>query len=228
MKLQSIVIGALAVVVVGQAATRCFEDRARRKEKIAAANALADASRTERFLRGQLQVATRYIHQGPIGRDRDTPRGTAVKVTVDVALEPDTARGAAPPQPVAFTGNALRFQSSWGNPDSIGLRITADVTIGPVAPIADTVPLADVFYTVAWAPARYTFDVSCEGPNARVVVAGPQWRDITIERGKMAEEVCHPTPSWQPFSLRVPSLPWAAGLVTGGVLLCRFVLCGRD
>lgn len=224
MKLKDVAIAGLLVIVAGQAVTSCVERRRRRAERVAAANELADHSRTEYWLRGQLVVAARYLHQGTVQLDQSQRRQRQQAVlAVGLRFERDTLRRALAVQPTV-TDSAVRVKSHL---DTNGVHVQTDVVIAGVGPIVGMTPAARVFYDVAIAPIDLQVGVSCEGPNARVLVTGPRWSDLTISNGTMTADVCNPAPpEWQPFTLRAPSVPTAGILFGAGVLACKLNLFG--
>lgn len=214
-------IYALLAIVLLQQAFLYMGQRARRAERINAANALAAHSTTERRYVAQLQIATRYIRQGQVALEkalRDRP--ATPKVAVDARLEARRDTATVSP-PLVADGTSVHFTAGFGSLDTMGYHIENDVTIAGVGPILGAEPRVDINYDVTLAAALYKVRVSCEGPNARVAIAGPRWRGITIDStSAVSEDVCNrPAPSWQPFTLRAPSLPWAAALVGLGFVL---------
>lgn len=220
MTLERAAIAVLVLVVAGQQLRSCVDARARRAERLAAANQLATSAVQQDWLSGQLRVAARYLVQGQVQldqtqRDRDQQAVLAVGLRVQV----DALRGRVDVAP-QLSDSGVRVVSGWGRLPIHGVHVESDVLVRGVAPIAGQEPAAVVGYRVQLAPVDLRVGLSCEGANARVLVTGPRWSTLTLSPGTISAAVCNPAPpAWRPFTLRAPSLPWAAGLVGLGYIL---------
>ena len=219
MTLERAAIVALLVVVAGQAAASCVARGHWRTERLAAANTLADRAAQENWLRGQLRVAVRYVHQGQVElHESQRERNQQAKLAASFELEAQELRGRVGTTSV-FAGDTVTFYSTFGRLDSTGFLVEAQTRVWPMRPVPP--PRSDVFYRVQLAPVPLQVGFACVGPNGRFYVTAPRNRPLQLERGVVAADVCNPPPPrWEPFSLRrPPSLPWMAALVGVGFVL---------
>lgn len=219
MKLERVAIAVLLVIVAGQAIAGCADRRRRRAERIAAANTLADAARQEDWLRGQLRVAVRYVHQGQVQLDAtQRERNQQALLATTLRLEARELHGDVAVQP-QILGDSLKVRSEWGNLDTNGVHVAAQLAVSGVAPIAGRPIAGTMFFDVTLAPVALQLGFACVGPNARFYATGPRYQPLVLERGVVDPKICNPPPpSYQLLSLRVPSLPWAVILFGGGLL----------
>jgi hypothetical protein len=175
-------------------------------------NAAAERDTTIHYLRDTLGVSRRQAQQ--------------LKVDLDQATHDKNERGAALVQLSVVLANIHleREGTTVAVPD--GLRLTSQVDTAGVH------ARADVQLTLIPAPARalwvwdvrrdpigLTVDFSCRGDTALAHVVGPTWASIGITRAVQSPQFCNPPPRWNPLAFQLPSLPVAAVLILGGVLV---------
>lgn len=217
MKLERIAIAVLLLLVAGQAMAGCMERRGRRRERLSAANELADRAQQETWYKGQLQVAVRYLHQGQVQLDEtQRERDQQAKLAMVFRLEAQELRGKVAAAP-AVAGDTARLATEFGDLDSSGFHVRSITAIWPVRAVGPLQGAAA--YHVELAPVALQVGFACVGPNARFYVTAPRSRPIVLERGTVAAHVCNPPPPpYQLLSLRAPSLPWSAVLFGAGIL----------
>lgn len=180
----------------------------RREEKLHRLRVEAERDTQVNYLKGQLRVATRLVVQK--------------NVELSLALRVPKARpvvAATVTQPVRDVPVELRLPASDTlrlAVDSAGLHLRVDVMPPPPEwrvsghVWADSVPLTVAFH--------------CQKDGAgRATVAGPTWASVALTDLQMDEGICNPKPSWSMISLKPPSLLWAGALITGTVLVIRFL-----
>lgn len=219
MKLERVAIAVLLVVVASQAIASCVDRRRRREERIAAANQLAASATQEDHVSGQLRIAMRYMYQGQVQLDRtQRERDQQAILAAAFQVEARELSGAAAIQP-SFANDVLHIHSEWGSPDTNGVHVAADAALAGVAPIVGQPITGQMYFNVTLAPIPLKLGMACVGPNARFYVTGPRYAALVLERGIVTADVCNRAPpAWQPLSLRLPSLPWAAILFGGGLV----------
>ena len=218
MKLGRVAIAVLLVIVAGQSIAGCMERRGRRRERLAAANELADRAQQENWLKGQLRVAVRYVHQGQVQLDESQrERDQQAKLAATFQLEAAELAGKVAAAPVA-AGDTASLRSEFGDLDSTGFHVLSQANIWPVRVVGAL--KGETLYRVELAPVPIKVGFACVGPNARFYVSAPRGRPLTLVGGVADPAICNPPPpAWQPFTLRAPSLPWSIILFGGGFLL---------
>jgi len=102
--------------------------------------------------------------------------------------------------------------------DSLGLEVGAEVTI-PRSLEAPTWT-----WSVAREPLSLSLGLQCEGPMAAAYITGPPWASIAIDSVAQQAGICNPLPPrWQPFELKLPSIP-----VTGALLVIGYFLGSKE
>ena len=194
-----------------------------REQRIETANARAAADTSKLRIRAEgdtaVAVAERLAFQTEVSlREafRDSVERMAL-ATARVRLEADSLRrvaeGAAA---IVDSAGNLTAAGRLDARDSLGLEVDAEVVIP-----ADR-SLLPVWTWKVW---RQTIDLelalSCEGDLAVAQLAGPSWLPLAIDSVAQRPELCIPPVrlGWNPFSMRIPSLPWAVVLVTVGYVL---------
>ena len=203
-----------------------------RTERIAAANLLAAKDTTlvavKRDGDRQIQVARRLAFQervalaeyftDSISRLTDSLELVG-KAAANLAIEAAELRaeraGAAA---VVDTAGNLVAADTLDAADTLGVTVSAEVTI----PLLRSAPTS-WRWELARAEIPLTFTLHCEGPYAVSQLAGPTWAALRIDSVVQDERICHPpvARTWRPFALELPSLPVAALLVVGGVVVGR-------
>lgn len=223
MKLERIAIAVLLVIVAGQAVSSCIDRGRRRAERIASANALAGAAKQEDWFRGQLRVAVRYTYQGQVQLDQtQRERNQMAVLAATFRLEAQELRGQVTAAPTA-AGDTVRYVSEFGKLEgdsATGFLVRTDVRVWPVvtaSPLQGT-----AWYAVKLAPVPLKMGFACVGPNGRFYVTAPRYQQVTIDSATVSADVCNPpAPRWQPFQMRLPSLPVAVALIFLGWQLHR-------
>jgi hypothetical protein len=175
---------------------------AARQERLKRLNAEAHADTTVQFLRGQLRVATRLIVQVKKVKP-PTPVAGRVVSTAAVTLPAESTHvvGAKPD-----SADSILIVSHGG-----GLHLSLMVHAPPPQWTwrgemwRDTVTLRTI--------------VSClPSGAARLTVTGPREQPLVLGALEQRADVCNPSPTWNPISLRPPSLVWV-GAITAVVLV---------
>jgi hypothetical protein len=190
---------------------------------LATANAKAARDTTRTHFVGRLAIAERLIVQKQVELDAALRReGQRAQALVRLTLERDSL--------VAQVAAVVAIDTSAGVPgvelhavldarDSLGVYLSQQTSVRGVLPIIAT-PTAATRFEVYTEPVALDVAVSCQEHDAIAQVSGPRWAKIDLKRVEAQPEICNPKPpSWHPFSLRAPSLPWAAGLVGLGFVL---------
>ncbi len=188
------VAAAIALGVVG--VIQHYRNAAAR-ERLLRLNVAAEADSTHHFLRGQLQVATRLAVQTQLAHRAVAT--VTIRVPGAMVTRVDTLR----------VTDTLRAQL-----DTNGVHVAAVVALLPPPP------------TWTWSlvqdPLQYrvTFE-GCHEHAARVRVAGPRWQAVQLVDVQQDKNICNRPPGWNFFSIKPPSLPWAAALIFVGWELHR-------
>lgn len=109
--------------------------------------------------------------------------------------------------------------------DSLGVRAAAVVSIPRIVVTLPQGETSSASWTwhVERLPMSLELALHCEGSFAVAQLAGPPWAGLELARVAQDETICNPLPrrSWNPFAVELPSLPFAALLVGGGILVGR-------
>lgn len=218
MKLERIAIAVLLVVCAGQAITGCLDRRRDRERTLAAANALADATAQGEWLKGQWRVTFRYLNQAKVELDEtQRERDQQAILAATFRLEAKQLRGQVSAAPMLVVDTA-QLETEFGDLDSAGFHVASIAQIWPVRPIGEL--HGQAVYRVELAPVPLQVGFACVGANGRFYVTAPRNRPLVLEKGVVDPDVCNPPPPpWNPLSLKAPSLPWAALLFGGGILI---------
>jgi len=172
---------------------------AARSERLKRLNGEAEADSTHHFLRGQLQIATRLIVQKPL------PHGAVATVTLHV-----------PGVTVTKTDILTPADTLHAHLDTNGVHVSAMVVLKPLPVTWDWKLRQD---SLSY---RVTFQ-GCHDHAAQVQVEGPRWQAIQLADLQQDPNLCNPKPSWNPISLKPPSLVWTGAIITGTVLVLRLI-----
>jgi len=168
---------------------------AARAERLLRLNAQAEADSTHHFLQNQLQIATRLITQKPLPQHATAT--VTIRVPGDTVVRVDTV----------LVGDTLRAHL-----DTNGVHVGAVVAVLPPATWRWTLRQDPLSY-------RVTFQ-GCVDRAAHIRVEGPPWQPVQLTDLAQDPNLCNPRPS-SLFSLKPPSLVWAAALVLGTYLLAK-------
>ncbi len=232
MKPRTVIIVAtiiVAFVAVGGALAWAQSMRLQlRNKEVAHANALAakDTAIVRLVAAGDSQVAVtrRLAYQGEVDlQDARVAFGDLLRDTVavlGVSLAQFRIRGDSLEQVIegmdaeVDTAGTITVVGNLDATDSLGISVKARVEI----PSTLISPLW--MWNVTRAPLPLSVGLQCEGTRAVAYVTGPLWALIALDSVVQDDEICNPLPSgWKPFRIEVPSVPVAAGLVLGGMVL---------
>jgi len=106
-----------------------------------------------------------------------------------------------------------------GTFDTTGVHVGVIVTVQGAKALRPP-PLAAVWeWDYVRRPISLGVEYECQGKDASVAIAGPEWAVFNISQSVQDPQFCNPKPTFQLFSLQPPSLPWSAALIAvGGVL----------
>jgi len=219
MKTKDWVIVGLLGLALAQGVGNWLRSPALRKEQLAAANARAAADTSRHRVEGQLAIATRLAFQRSVELAAAVrEKGKVGQSAVRLRLEGDSLRRELAGRVLPTTDTAAHQVVAVGEldaRDTLGIRAAARVTVSDVTP--GPRPLALFAWTLERAPAPLEVSLSCQGRDAVADVTGPRWLPITIDQAVQSPEVCNPPPRWEPFSVRLPSVPVALVLIGAGM-----------
>lgn len=224
MTLKNGAIVALVLVAIAQGVALYLGRRALWEAQVATANAKAEHDRTRVRMAGDILVAERLALQVAVQLDAALKRtGQTDHALVRVRVERDSLRALVPLLVAIDTGAApaITLRAKLDARDSLGLYIATTTELRGFFPVGPT-PNGWTRFEVTREPLQLDVALSCQGPDAVAQVSGPRWATIDLSRVEQRPEICNPRPPvWRPFTLRVPSLPWAVGLVGLGFVLAR-------
>lgn len=194
-----------------------------RNQRIETANARASADSSKLAIKAEgdtaVAVAERLAFQTEV-RLREAFRDSVERMaqaTARIRIEADSLRRVV--EGAAATEDSVGNLTTTGRldaRDSLGIQVEAKVTI----PADRTIK--PVWTWRVWrGPIALELALSCQGDQAVAQLAGPPWLPLAIDSVAQRPELCIPPVRlrWNPFSLRIPSLPWAVGLGIAGYVL---------
>jgi hypothetical protein len=201
-------------------------------------NTVARASVTERTLvrlgdsvqlvnsrlveQGRVQMSAAAAQVARANREVATANARVTVLASEVARL--TQRGTASTRPDSAVDSAATPTVTLIMADSVD---TAGVSVRAVAE-ASGLPLPAGFRPTStlwtWQVTRRAIGLeltlTCFERQARAHVVGPAGQPVELDQLKQDERICSPAPAtWRPFSLQLPSAPWAAALLAAGAAL---------
>jgi hypothetical protein len=186
---------------------------------VAVGSRLAEQSDVRRQLTADTSRLARALHQAQQGRASAFALATLLgdslhRVTEGLAAAPNDST-------IVATGTLEAT-------DSAGIRVEATVTVTGAAALRPPPLPATWAWRVHRAPIALGVTFECRGRDAAVAIAGPSWAVFEISRAAQSAAVCNPPPSpWAFFTLRPPSVPWAATLLGIGGAVGYWLGSGR-